>query len=73
MQIMKPHHKPFPLCYIKIHVLWIILLMCDFVTLYIDHLENSGSSYAELLNADTFYYTEKPLTFINITNLIQKS
>ena len=57
MQIMKPHHKPFPLCYIKIHVLWIILLMCDFVTLCFALLENIGSlSYTELSHDDIVQY-----------------
>ena len=56
MRIMKPHHEPFPLCYIKIHVLWIILLMCDFVTCFA-HLENIGLlSYTELPHVDIVQY-----------------
>ena len=57
MWIMKPHNKHVPLYYIKIHVLWIILLMCDFVTLCFAHLENIGSlSYTELPHVDIVQY-----------------
>lgn len=52
-------------CYVKIyrsvlHLEYYLLPMPDFVTACIGHLESiSSQSYADLPNADTFYFTVK--------------